>query len=75
MNAVTVHCSSAIEVPNSLWIVGRATTTAAVGSCTIPAPATVAARVSGRLVLPLTRAESIAAATGFATRHAETSIA
>ena len=54
MNAVTVHCSSAIEVPKSLWIAGSATTTAAVGSCTIPAPATVAARVSGRLVFPLT---------------------
>ena len=44
-NAVTVHCSSATETSNSRWIVGRATTTAAVGSCTMPAAPTVAASV------------------------------
>jgi hypothetical protein len=32
-------------VPNSRWIVGSATTIAAVGSWTIPAAATVATRV------------------------------
>jgi hypothetical protein len=45
MNAVTVHCSSAMDVPNSRWIVGTATTMAAVGSWTMPAAATVALSV------------------------------
>ncbi len=56
MNAVTVHCSSAIEVPNSPWIAGSATTTAAVGSWTMPAAATTAVSVSGRLVGRVTAA-------------------
>jgi hypothetical protein len=45
---VTVHCSSAIEVWNCPWMVGSATTIAAVGSCTIPAAATVAISVCVR---------------------------
>ncbi len=43
--AVTVHWSSAMDASNSRWIVGRATTMAAVGSWAIPAAATVAAMV------------------------------
>lgn len=44
-NAVTVHCSSAIDVPSSRWIVGSAMTIAAVGSWTIPAAHTIAVSV------------------------------
>jgi hypothetical protein len=58
-NAVTVHCSSAVEALNWAWIVGIATTTAAVGNWTIPAAATVAERVS-----PLLAAGSPVASTG-----------
>jgi hypothetical protein len=46
--AMTVHCSSAIEVWNSPWMIGNATTIAAVGSCTIPAATVVAISVCVR---------------------------